>query len=195
MLNAAKLDDGLLNVQIPPALMAGLTGLNREQMEKLLQALESNKGLLSMDISNLANLKMIDAATLAKLESAGQCSNPDALAAYLASCTNGCDAGMLCLWPGKGGPGRGGPEAPMTWSTGASEKNLKFQAHVLPPSARLSDARLVGVSKAAPKLSGRDVVAQHGALDNAAASGGSANAQAILPEQRQAVQTYFERNQ
>ena len=41
----------------------------------------------------------------------------------------------------------------------------------------LSDAQLVGVSKAAPELSGNDVAAQHGALDNAAASGGAAHAQ------------------
>jgi hypothetical protein len=82
----------------------------------------------------------------------------------------------------------------MTWNDGASEKDLKFQEHALPPAARLSDAQLVGVSKAAPQLTGNDVSAQHGALDNAAASGGSARAQVILPEQRQAVQNYFKRD-
>jgi len=193
MLSAAKLDNGLLNVQIPPALLAGLNGLNKEQMEKLLQGLESNKGLLSMDISNLANLKMIDAATLAKLQAAGTCDNPDALADYLSSCTNGCDA-ALCTHPGKGGPGRGGPGAPMTWSTGASEKDLKFQEHSLPPSPNLSQAQLMGVSKAVPELSGNEVSAEHGALNNTAAGGGAANARVILPEQRQAVQTYFKRD-
>jgi len=193
MLSAAKLDDGLLNAQIPPALLAGLTGLNKEQMEKLLQGLEANKGLLSMDVSNLMNLKMIDAATLAKLEAAGLCENPDALADYLSTCTN-CDNALLCMRLGKGGPGGGGPGAPMTWSDGASEKDLKFQEHALPPSPHLSQAQLIGVSKAAPQLAGSDISAQHGALDNAAAAGGAANARVILPEQRQAVQTYFKRD-
>ncbi|HEV2319095.1 MAG TPA: hypothetical protein VGV18_05055 [Verrucomicrobiae bacterium] len=193
VLSAAKLDNGLLNVQIPPALLAGLSGLNKEQMEKLLQALESNKDLLSMDISNLANLKMIDADTLAKLQAAGICENPDALADYLSTCTNGCDA-ALCMHPGKGGPGGGGPEAPITWSAGASEKDLKFQEHALPPSAHLSQAQLLGLSRAAPELSGNEISAQHGALNNTTAAGGAANARVILPEQRQAVQTYFKRD-
>lgn len=194
MLNAAKLDNGLLNMQIPPELLAGLNSLNKEQMDKLLQALEANKGLLSMDISNLANLKMIDPSELAKLGEAGREGDPNALAEYLSSCTNGCNSAMLCMHPGKGGPGGGGPEAPMTWSDGASEKNLKFQEHALPPAAKLSDAQLVGVSKSAPQLAGNEVVAQHGALDNTAASGGAAQAQVILPEQRQVVQNYFKRN-
>ncbi|HUA68297.1 MAG TPA: hypothetical protein VMA13_07090 [Candidatus Saccharimonadales bacterium] len=194
MLNAARLDNGLLNAKIPPELLSSLSGLNKEQLDKLMQALEMNKELMGMSISNMANLKMIDPAMLAKLEQAGQCDNPDALADYLASCTNGVEASLLCERPGKGGPGRGGPEAPMTWSAGASEKDLKFQEHALPPSAHLSDAELVGVSKSAPQLSGSDALAQHGALDNAAAGGGSANAQVILPEQRQAVQNYFKRD-
>jgi hypothetical protein len=194
MLDSAKLEDGVLNAKIPPELLAGLNGLSKEQLDQLMQALEANKGLLSMTMSNLANLKMIDPATLAKLQAAGQCDNPGALAAYLASCTNGCDMAMLCMYPGKGGPGRGGPAAPMTWNNGASEKDLKFQEHALPPAAHLSDAQLVGISKATPQLSGTDVSAQHGALDNAAAGGGTARSQVILPEQRQAVQNYFKRD-
>ncbi|HEX3626422.1 MAG TPA: hypothetical protein VH280_13475 [Verrucomicrobiae bacterium] len=193
MLSAAKLDSGLLNVQIPPALLAGLNGLNKEQMEKLLQGLEANKSLLSMDMSNLANLKMIDAATLGKMQATGMCENPSALADYLCSCTNGCEA-SVCMHPGKGGPGRGGPGAPMTWSGGASEKDLKFQEHAMPPSAHLSQAQLVGVSKAAPQLAGSDISAEHGVLNSAAAGGGAANTRVILPEQRQAVQTYFKRD-
>lgn len=193
MLNAAQLDYGLLNVQIPPKLLAGLSGLNKQQMEKLLQNLESNKSLLSMDISNLVNLKMIDPATLANLRIAGVCDNPDALAKYLRTCTN-CDKAMLCMHcKHPTGLARGGPGADMTWSDGASEKDLKFQEHALPPSPHLSQAMLIGVSKTAPELSSSDVSAQHGALDNTAAGGGSANAQVILPEQRQAVQNYFKR--
>ena len=49
MLNAAKLEDGILNGKIPPELLSGLNGLNKEQMEKLLQALELNKNSLEHD--------------------------------------------------------------------------------------------------------------------------------------------------
>ena len=82
----------------------------------------------------------------------------------------------------------------MTWNDGASEKDLKFQEHALPPASQLSDAQLVGVSKAAPELSASDVATGHGALDNATAGGGSAHSQVILPEQRQAVQNFFKRD-
>jgi hypothetical protein len=195
MLNAAKLEDGILKSQIPPELLAGLNGLNKEQLEKLLQALELDKNSLGLTISNLANLKMIDPAMLAKLQNAGQGVNPDALAEYLSTCTNSCNALSECQRLGKGGPGGGGPEAPMTWTDGASEKDLKFQEHALPPAAHLSDAQLVGVSLAAPQLSANDTDAQHGALDNATASGGSAHSQIILPEHRQAVQNFFKRDE
>lgn len=194
MLNAAKLEDGVLGVKLPPGLLAGLSGLDKEQLQQLLQSLEANKSLLSMSISNLANLKMIDPSMLAKLQMAGLVADPSALADYLSNCTNAGDAAMLCLRLSKGGPGGGGPAAPMTWNTGASEQNLKFQEHALPPTAHLSQAQLVGVSKAAPELSSTEVAAQHGALDNTTANGGTARSQVILPEQRAAVQNYFKRN-
>jgi len=199
MLNAAKLEQGILNGQIPPELLQNLSGLDKAQMEQLVKALELNKGALSMTMSNLANLKMIDPATLAKSQNAGH--NPDyaGLAMYLSQCKGGnCDSELLFSWlrkRGRGGPGGGGPEAPMDWDNDTSEANLKFQEHALPPSSHLSDAQLVGLSKAAPELATGDVSAQHGALDNAAASGGSAHAQVILPEQRRAVQNFFKREE
>ena len=99
LLNAAKLEEGVLNGQIPPALLAGLNGLNKEQMEKLVKALELNKNALSMTLSNLANLKLIDPATLAKCNNAGH--NPDfaGLALYLSQCQGGT-AIRKCFSPG-----------------------------------------------------------------------------------------------
>lgn len=188
MLNEAKLEDGLLNGRIPPELLAGLNGLNKEQMEKLLRALELSKSSLGRTLTNLAHLRLIDPAMLGKCDHAGQCHNTNALAEYLSSCTNGCSAAeceFLC---------RGGAGAPMTWTEGSSEKDLKFQEHALPPASQLSEAQLVGVSKAAPELSGNDVAAQPGALDSAAGSGGAANLQTVLPEQRQAVRHFFKRD-
>ena len=202
MLNAAKLEEGILNGKIPPELLqnlSGLSGLDKEQLEKLLKALEMNKATLSNTMSNLANLKLIDPAKLAAMQKAGQCPNPDGLALYLSQCKGGnCDSELLFSWIHKrcrGGPGGGGPEAPMDWDNDTSEANLKFQEHALPPSQHLADAQTVGVSKAAPELAKNDVVEQRGALDNAVAGGGSAHAQTILPEHRQAVQKFFKREE
>ncbi len=198
LLSAAKLEQGILNGQIPPELLQNLSGLDKAQMESLVKALELNKTALSMTMSNLANLKMIDPAALAKAQNAGHIPNYAALADYLSQCKGNCNSDILFSWlhhkRGRGGPGGGGPEAPMDWDNNTSEDNLKFQAHTLPPSPHLSDAQMVGISKAAPQLADADVSAQHGALDNAAAGGGSAHAQVILPEHRQAVQNFFKRD-
>jgi len=200
LLNEAKLEEGILNGKIPPELLQNLSGLDKEQMEKLVKALEQNKNALNAAMSDLANLKMIDPAALAKLQSAGHIPNFAALADYLSQCKGGnCHSDVLFSWlhkskRGRGGPGGGGPEAPMDWDNNTSEDNLKFQAHALPPSAHLSDAQMVGISKTAPQLSADDISPEHGALDNAAASGGSAHTQVILPEHRQAVQNFFKRD-
>jgi hypothetical protein len=196
MLNSAKLEDGILNGKIPPELLANLNGLNKEQMQKLMQALEMNKNAMAMTMSNLANLKMIDPATLAKCKNAMECPNSDELSKYLSQCKGG-ESDILFSWltrRSRGGPGRGGPEAPLDWDNNTSEKDTKFQEHALPPSTHLSDAQLVGVSKSAPQLASDDVAAAHGALDGATASGGSAHSQAILPEYRQTVQNFFKRD-
>jgi hypothetical protein len=201
LLNAAKLEEGVINGQIPPELLQNLSGLDPAQMEKLVKAMELNKSAMSLTLSNLANLKLIDAKALAKSQNANHMPNYSALSDYLSQCKGGnCNSAVLFSWlhknkRGRGGPGGGGPEAPMDWDNDTSEVNLKFQAHALPPSGHLADAQMVGVSKAAPELSGAEAVAQHGALANAAASGGSAHAQVVLPEHRQAVQNFFKREE
>lgn len=202
MLNMAKLEQGILNGQIPPELLqnlSGLEGLNKEQLEKLLKALEMNKAALTSAVSNLANLKMIDPAKLGQCKNAGQCANPGALAKYLSECQGGnCKSEVLFSWyvkRGRGGPGGGGPEAPMNFDNDTSEDNLKFQEHSLPQSSHLTDAQTVGVSKTAPELAKNDVAVESGALNNAQAGGGSGNAQVILPEHRQAVQRFFKRDE
>jgi len=195
LLHDAHLETGLLNSQIPPELLAGLKGAKPESLDQLLKNLQFKQATLHQAVSNLGNLRLIDPALLAKCQSAGTCKNPAALAAYLSTCTNGCNkAGLLaCMKLGRGGPGGGGPAAPMTWTDGASEKDTKFQAHALPPATSLSDAQLVGVSQAAPEISDRNLTADHGALDTSTASGGSAHVQTVLPEHRQAVQRFFKR--
>jgi hypothetical protein len=195
MLKAAKLEDGLFSSELPPELLANLSSLSPEDLDKLMKALAANKESLASKVGKLADHKLIDPSLLAQCKAAGQCTNSAALAEYLSSCTNGQACSLAeCMRLGKGGPGGGGPPAPMTWSDGTSEKDLKFKEHVLPPATQLEDAKLVGVSRAAPQLSANDPDAAQGALDNAAGAGGSAQAQVILPEHRQAVREFFKRD-
>jgi hypothetical protein len=192
MMKSAKLEDGLLKGNIPQELLDQLNSLKKEDLQKLLSAIQFNKNSLNGKMGKLANLKLIDAKMLLECQNAGQCTNCNALAAYLATCKNPGNLQSLCY--GKGGPGGGGGTGPMTWQDKSSEDNLKFKENALPPSAQLSDAQFVGVSKSAPQLSADDVAAEHGALASAQASGGSANSQVILPQHRQAIQRYFKRD-
>ena len=202
LMSAAKLQEGILNGQIPPELLQNLSGpngLNPEQMQKLLSALSQNKTALNNTMQNLAKMKLIDPAKLAACQNAGK--NPDfaGLAMYLSQCQGGqCNSHDLFSWLNKRcrkpGPGGGGPEAPMDWDNDTSEANVKFQEHVLPPAQHLEDAHLVGLSKATPELAKADASDEHNALAQATAGGGSGHAQVVLPEHRQAVQEFFRRS-
>jgi hypothetical protein len=194
MLKAAQLEEGLLKSKLPEELLSKLEGLDKEQLKKLLSAIQFNKSNLGKSITNLANLRMIDAKYLSQCTNGGACTNAGALAAFLSTCTNGhCSLVGLCY--GKGGPGGGGGTGPMTWQDKSSEDNLKFKEDVLPPAAHPTDAQFVGVSRSAPELSGDDVAAEHGALAGAKGSGGSANTQVILPRHKQTVQRFFKREE
>ena len=194
LLKAAKLEDGLLKGDLPPELLAQLDGLNKEQLQKLLGAIQFKKGNLGKTVANLANLKLIDPKSLSQCQNAGTCTNCNALADFLSTCTNAGSCNLLALCYGKGGKGGGGGTGPMTWQDKSSEDNLKFKENTLPPSSHLSDAQFVGVSQSAPELSDGSVTAEHGALASAQASGGSANSQVILPQHRQAIQRFFKRD-
>ena len=83
----------------------------------------------------------------------------------------------------------------MTWSDGTSEEGAKFKEEALPPASQLTDAQIVGISRAAPELSAEDVTAASGALASAAGSGGSAHSQVVLPRHRRTVQRFFKREE
>jgi hypothetical protein len=193
ILKSAQIDDGLIKGDIPKELLEQLNGADKEKLQKLLGAIQFNKGNLNNIMANLANLRLIDAKSLSMSQSAGQCTNCNALAAFLSTCTNG-GGNLISLCYGKGGPGGGGGTGPMTWQDQSSEDNLKFKENSLPPAQHLADAQFVGVSKSAPELSANDLSTEHGALAAAQASGGSANSQVILPQHRQAIQRYFKRD-
>ncbi len=195
MMKAAKLEEGLLKADIPEGLLAPANGLSREDLEKLLSAIQSGKSGLGKAVTNLAKLKLIDPKLLSECKNAGQCPNPNALAAFLCQNTNQCNLAQVTMSYCRGGIDRGRGDAPMTWKEESSAEGAKFREEALPPSNRPSDPQLAGISRAAPELSGEQVVAEHGALAGARAGGGSANAQVVLPRHRQAVQNFFKRDE
>jgi hypothetical protein len=115
-------------------------------------------------------------------------------------CENGTNA-ALCVSVaqgyGRGGVSRGRGDAPMTWRDPASESGVRFEDQVLPPAGldALARGRLVGLSADAPKVEVMPADgADEGALRAAAAGGGGAHAQQVLPRHRAAVEQYFHRD-
>jgi hypothetical protein len=99
---------------------------------------------------------------------------------------------MMNSW-GRGGVDRGRGDAPMTWTDRSSERGAKFKEQVLPSSlSGLKDSELVGRSTGAPGIE-KNGPQQAGALKGAAAGGGSAFTQTVLPRHRGAVNRYFQR--
>lgn len=195
MLRDAKLEEGVLQGQIPPELLANLNALSKEDMEKLLQSIQFNKSSLSNTVGKLSKLKMIDPSKLGQCKKAGECKNPGALGEYLSTCTNGSSLCLMVQSYCRGGVNRGRGDAPMTWKDESSAEGAKFKEEALPPSSNFEDAKLTGLSRTAPELSGDEVSAGNGALASATGSGGSAHAEAILPRHRQAVQSFFKRDE
>jgi hypothetical protein len=196
MLKSAKLEEGLLKGEIPPELLSQLNSADKEQLQKLLSSIQFNKNNLSKTAGKLAQLRLIDPKKLSECKSAGECPNVSALATYLCQNTNGCSSySALAMSYCRGGVNRGRGDAPMTWTDGSDENGAKFKEEALPPSTRFEDAQLVGLNQTAPELSGDEVVAGHGALNGAAASGGSAHSQTILPRHKQTVQRFFKRDE
>ncbi len=196
MLKAAKLEEGLLNADIPADLLSGLDGLDRASMEALLRSIRFNKAKLGQAATNLANLKLIDAKLLAACKKAGECPGCEGLAAFLCESGAECDSfSSVAVSYCRGGVNRGRGDAPMTWTDPSAEEGAKFKEEVLPPSSRLSDAQLVGVSRAAPDLSGDEVQVEHGALASAEASGGAGRSQLVLPRHQATVRRFFAREE
>jgi hypothetical protein len=199
LLNAAKLDQGLLNASLPPELLASAKDgkLSPELIKELMKAIAANKEKIEAIMAKLENLRLIDGELAGVCKKAGLSPNPDALAAFLAE--NGSDAialEILIEMLGNGGVDRGRGDAPLTWKDPSDENDIGFKEQTLPPSqlSAMKDAQLVGMSKAAPEVTGDKATVTTGALNPAAAGGGNARAQVILPSHKGAVNRFFKRD-
>lgn len=194
LLREAQLTSGKLGDLDLSKLLSGTAtnGLSPAQLGSLLEKIALAKNVLGLSLTNLASLKLIDARMLGKCAGACQGGDTNALAAFLAQCqsTNACQS---LLGYGRGGVNRGRGDAPMTWTDGSSEENVKFKEQILPSGVSLQDPELIGVSRAAPEQSDPQLALQAGALAQAPGGGGSAPAAQVLPRHKKAVEKFFKR--
>lgn len=166
--------------------------LSREQLKQLADALKQHKGEFSKRLGKLRDAGLIDLKTLKQVEKAGQCDSAGLAEFLKENAGNMTVTEMMNSW-GRGGVDRGRGDAPMTWTDRSSERGAKFKEQVLPSSlADLKDSELIGRSTGAPGVE-KNGAQQAGALKGAAAGGGSAFTQTVLPRHRGAVNRYFER--
>ena len=192
---AAK-ENALLESQLPE-LEGDLSSLSPEQLKAISDALRLSKGDIADKLANLNKVNLIELDTLKACEKLGQC-NSNGLAAFLAENSEKMSVSeCVGLWcrNALGAINRGPGHVPMTWSEGTSADGAKFQAEVLPLSniASLEDSEVIGLSAAAPTVETSGAAPQSGGLNGAAAGGGSAFNQTVLPRHKGAVKRYFER--
>lgn len=180
--------------ELPSDLLKDLKSgsLSKQQLKQLAHALKQHKGDISKRLGKLRDTGLIDLKTLKQCEKAGQ-NDSTGLAEFLKqNAGNMTVSQMMDSW-GRGGVDRGRGDAPMTWTDRSSERGAKFKEQVLPSSlAGLKDSELIGRSTGAPGVE-KNGAQRSGALNGAAAGGGSAYTQTVLPRHRGAVNRYFER--
>ncbi|HEX7010441.1 MAG TPA: hypothetical protein VF184_10690 [Phycisphaeraceae bacterium] len=178
------------------ALQAG--ELSPQQLAALAQAMAGQKLAMEQMMARLADARLIDEQLLAMCKQLGQ-SDSEELRKLLAECQGDKEALLaLCRRPGRGGVSRGRGDAEMIWKTQASsEEGVSFKEQVLPAASleALRESRMVGVSQGTPQVDEAAGPSAGGALQGAAASGGSAVSHRVLPRHRATVQRYFDRQQ
>lgn len=179
--------------------------LTKEQMEALASSAGMTKEQLRKTLEAMNKAGLADQKTLRKNASLGNKADQKELAKQLrqnpgqgmgktvdAYCKAGGDGSGDQA--GKGGVSRGPGHAPLLFDGQTAEDASKFKEIVLPPSAVGDLAQSIAIASSpglpddpnAPASSG-------GVTGNAAAGGGSAARQPVLPRHRAAVSRYFER--
>jgi hypothetical protein len=171
--------------------------LNPEQLEKLKELLKDAKGDLSEQLARLSKADLIDADLLEQADKAGDC-DCEELAAYLKAKGGSEELSkvvLACQKPGRGGVTRGPGAAGMSWKDPTTEDGFKFKQEALPPARlqALKDSKLSGVSSGSPQKGNEGGPVESSALSGAAAGGGSASTQIVLPRHRGTVERYFSR--
>jgi hypothetical protein len=202
LMDKSRLDLKRITKYLDPQLMKSVQDklLNPEQLKKLAKVLHDNKVDLARQVEKMHKAGLIDAELLSKCQQVGACDS-EALRAFLKknkgraslddlkSLFKQGDRGETFLGPG---------EAPLTWRKPSSGEEFKFKEEVLSPGAlaslQSSPTNLPNNKSAQIVLSDKPSgPALSGALQGAAASGGSANTEMLLPRHRAAVENYFER--
>ena len=209
-------ENDLLRKRLDPKTAAALTraSLDPETLKRLARAMREGKTDLARRLEKLQKAGLLDREALERLAKCGECSG-EALASLLKEAAGkmsvaemvglceGCDKEALAEFlrecqgkrPGRGAATRGPGAASLTFGKPTSEEGFKFKEQVLPPSSleALKKSKVIDVGQAAPKVGDPNAPAEAGALAGAAAGGGSANTQVVLPRHRAAVERYFER--
>lgn len=203
MVDRAAAENAEVKRHLDPALREAMKAgrLSKAQRKALKRALSGGRKMLSGKLARLHKAGLLRESDLRLARRMGK-THGKALAAYLASHpgTGGLDEAMA--WSrttaaGSGGVSRGGGPVPMTFNVRpTSDDGAKFDPHALPPAAlqALRKSKLVGVTSRAPKADAEAPGSSGAALSHAAAAGGSAAQQVVLPRYRSAVREYFNRD-
>jgi hypothetical protein len=203
----AATEEEMLQMGLDPEIMEALkkgSGLSKEQLKKLAEAMKEGKIQLTNKIEKLVKAKLLDAAELEKCDKAGKC-DCEALAMFLKE--NGAksdlsdaiansDDGEKGNDADKGGTSRGPGESKLNFGEETNEDGFKFKEEELPPGViqSMKDSQISGLSPSAPNIGKEKAVAgASGALAGAKTGGGSASTQVVLPRHRGAVERYFDR--
>jgi hypothetical protein len=168
------------------------------QLQTLAKLLEGERARLGQQMMRLSEMHLTD-ADLAKL--AGEPCDAQAILDGLralgadgdpADVEDAIEHGL----PGKGGLTRGPGSSAIAGTGETKDQGDKFRPEALNPAGlqALQQSKIIGVSAGAPQVTPGANPAQSGALRDAAAGGGGAITQTILPRHEGTVQRYFDRD-
>jgi hypothetical protein len=202
-LASANLNSALASNLLATIQQAGsLSPATLQELAKLMkEAGAMNEGkLMKLSEMQLVELKEGEGS---EGEGSGSCTNAAACAAALsemlgkegqaaeaAACLVAMAAGTT---PGSGGVSRGRGDAMLTWTDPSTKENVTFKEEVLRPGRRPDpkQARLEGVSAAAPEVSSTAAAVSSGALATESSAHGATPQAIILPRHKEAVKRFF----
>jgi hypothetical protein len=178
--------------------------ISSKDLKKLASAMSKGKNDVMRRLEKLNKGRLVDRETLAECTKCSQC-NSNKVGSGLkrrAGSSNRSAKGTARQDQNRGASrdvqgerDEGGtPGTPLSFGEPSSEEGLKFKEKILPPGdvRTLKESELVGLSQQPPEAKPGGPSAS-GALKGAAAGGGSANTQIILPKHRGAVERFFKR--